>query len=114
MRAFITSHPFFDNYHTTTELYSICAYLFFSAVPTPESNQKKRKRKRDGGGRVDSEEDAEGKKKKKNENQRPNYFISIPITNPQVENSSAFGWEVVSVRLIKDLFSYAVQLSNRC
>lgn len=55
--------------------------------PTPESNQKKRKRKRDGGGRVDSEEDAEWKKKKKKENQRPNYFISIPITNPQISSA---------------------------
>lgn len=68
------------------ELISVCTYLF--VVPTPESNQKKRKRKRDGGGRVDSEEDAEGKKKKKKENQRPNYFISIPITNPKVDHCS--------------------------
>lgn len=45
--------------------------------------QKERKRKRgDHGGRVDSEEDAEMKKKKAS--QRPNYFVSIPITNKQV------------------------------
>ncbi|XP_068610046.1 A-kinase anchor protein 7-like [Brachionichthys hirsutus] len=49
-----------------------------------ESNQKKRKRKRgDAGGRVDSEEDAD-KKKPKKESQRPNYFLSIPITNTQI------------------------------
>ncbi|XP_074470923.1 A-kinase anchor protein 7 isoforms delta and gamma isoform X1 [Sebastes fasciatus] len=53
----------------------------------PESTQKKRKRKRgDCGGRVDSEEDAE-KKKKKKEIQRPNYFISIPITNTQISSA---------------------------
>ncbi|XP_060908272.1 A-kinase anchor protein 7-like isoform X2 [Labrus mixtus] len=51
------------------------------------SNEKRRKRKRgDNGGRVDSEEDAE-KKKKKNESQRPNYFVSIPITNPQISST---------------------------
>lgn len=32
---------------------------------------------------MDSEEDAE-KKKKKKESHRPNYFVSIPITNTQV------------------------------
>nr|XP_046228854.1 A-kinase anchor protein 7-like isoform X2 [Scatophagus argus] len=54
---------------------------------SPESTQKKRKRKRgDSGGRVDSEEDAE-KKKKKKENQRPNYFVSIPITNTQISSA---------------------------
>lgn len=55
---------------------------FFSPVTSSESTQEKRKRKRgDSGGRVDSEEDA---KKKKRESHRPNYFISIPITNTQV------------------------------
>lgn len=55
---------------------------FFSPVTSSESTQEKRKRKRgNSGGRVDSEEDA---KKKKRESQRPNYFISIPITNTQV------------------------------
>ncbi|XP_068199423.1 A-kinase anchor protein 7-like [Antennarius striatus] len=51
----------------------------------PESNQKKRKRG-DAGGRVDSEEDA-NKKKIKKESQRPNYFISIPITNAQIRSA---------------------------
>uniref|UniRef100_UPI0037E93032 A-kinase anchor protein 7-like isoform X2 n=1 Tax=Semicossyphus pulcher TaxID=241346 RepID=UPI0037E93032 len=50
--------------------------------PSPQSTQKKRKRGHSGG-RVDSEEDAE-KIKKKKESQRPNYFISIPITNKQI------------------------------
>ncbi|XP_036942164.1 A-kinase anchor protein 7-like isoform X2 [Acanthopagrus latus] len=51
-----------------------------------ESTEKKRKRKRgDSGGRVDSEEDAE--KKKKKECQRPNYFVSIPITNTQISSA---------------------------
>ncbi|KAM9338867.1 A-kinase anchor protein 7 [Symphorus nematophorus] len=55
--------------------------------PSPDSAQKKRKRKRgDSGGRVDSEEDAE-KKKKKKESRRPNYFISIPITNTQISSA---------------------------
>ncbi|XP_031177846.1 A-kinase anchor protein 7 isoform X2 [Sander lucioperca] len=54
---------------------------------SPESIQKKRKRKRgDIEGRVDSEEDAENKKKKK-ETKRPNYFISIPITNTQISSA---------------------------
>ncbi|XP_040920809.1 A-kinase anchor protein 7-like [Toxotes jaculatrix] len=55
--------------------------------PNPESTQKKRKRKRgDSGGRVDSEEDGD-KKKKKKESQRPNYFVSIPITNTQISSA---------------------------
>ncbi|KAI3363780.1 hypothetical protein L3Q82_001388 [Scortum barcoo] len=55
--------------------------------PSPDTTQKKRKRKRgDSGGRVDSEEDAD-KKKKKKESQRPNYFVSIPITNTQISSA---------------------------
>ncbi|XP_028996949.1 A-kinase anchor protein 7-like isoform X2 [Betta splendens] len=50
--------------------------------PNPESTQKKRKRG-DSGGRVDSEEDGD-KKKKKRESLRPNYFVSIPITNTEI------------------------------
>ncbi|XP_019947516.2 A-kinase anchor protein 7 isoform X1 [Paralichthys olivaceus] len=53
--------------------------------PIPESTQKKRKRG-DSGGRVDSEEDGD-KKKKKKDNQRPNYFVSIPITNTQISSA---------------------------
>ncbi|XP_069570558.1 A-kinase anchor protein 7-like isoform X4 [Brachyistius frenatus] len=54
------------------------------SLPDAESAERKRKRKRgDGGGRVDSEEDGD-KKKKKKESQRPNYFVSIPITNTQI------------------------------
>ncbi|XP_071335045.1 A-kinase anchor protein 7-like isoform X2 [Trachinotus anak] len=56
---------------------------------TPESTQRKRKRKRgDSGGRVDSEEDGD-KKKKKKEGHRPNYFVSIPITNTQISSAVA-------------------------
>ncbi|XP_051264549.1 A-kinase anchor protein 7 isoform X2 [Dicentrarchus labrax] len=63
--------------------------------PSQESTQKKRKRKRgDSGGRVDSEEDAE-KKKKKKESQRPNYFVSIPITNTQISSAVAEVQETV-------------------
>ncbi|XP_067427864.1 A-kinase anchor protein 7-like isoform X2 [Thunnus thynnus] len=55
--------------------------------PSQESTQKKRKRKRgDSGGPADSEEDAE-KKKKKKKSQRPNYFVSIPITNTQISSA---------------------------
>lgn len=54
-----------------------------------ESREKKRKRKRgECVGRVDSEEDGE-KKKKKKVNQRPNYFVSIPITNTQIGSAVA-------------------------
>ncbi|XP_034017805.1 A-kinase anchor protein 7 [Thalassophryne amazonica] len=53
---------------------------------SPESTQSKRKRKRGHtGGRVDSEEDAD--KKKKKGSQRPNYFVSVPITNPQISSA---------------------------
>lgn len=41
----------------------------------------KTKRKRGDSGRVEDEEDGEEKKK---ETTRPNYFISVPITNPEV------------------------------
>ncbi|CAK6962140.1 A-kinase anchor protein 7-like [Scomber scombrus] len=52
-----------------------------------ESTQKKRKRKRgDSGGQVDSEEGAD-KKKKMKESKRPNYFVSIPITNTQISSA---------------------------
>uniref|UniRef100_A0A1A8L4G3 A kinase (PRKA) anchor protein 7 n=1 Tax=Nothobranchius pienaari TaxID=704102 RepID=A0A1A8L4G3_9TELE len=55
--------------------------------PIPESSEKKRKRKRgDSRGRADSEEDGDQKKKKK-ESQRPNYFVSIPITNIQIKSA---------------------------
>ncbi|TWW69006.1 A-kinase anchor protein 7 isoform gamma [Takifugu flavidus] len=61
------------------------AWVFFSPVSSSESTQEKRKRKiRDGGRRVDREEDA---KKKKKQSQRPNYFISIPITNTQISSA---------------------------
>ncbi|XP_038149176.1 A-kinase anchor protein 7-like isoform X2 [Cyprinodon tularosa] len=55
--------------------------------PTLETAEKKRKRKRkrgDSGVRLDSEEDVDQKKKKKS--QRPNYFVSIPINNPQIKS----------------------------
>ncbi|XP_056150530.1 A-kinase anchor protein 7 [Lampris incognitus] len=53
--------------------------------PSQESTQKKRKRKR--GDNLGSEEDAEKKKKKKKESPRPNYFVSIPITNTQISSA---------------------------
>ncbi|XP_053744271.1 A-kinase anchor protein 7-like isoform X2 [Synchiropus splendidus] len=54
--------------------------------PDQISTEKKRKRKRgESGARVDSEEDREMKKKK--EIQRPNYFVSIPIINPQIKST---------------------------
>ncbi|XP_028461482.1 A-kinase anchor protein 7 isoform X1 [Perca flavescens] len=53
---------------------------------SPESIQKRKRKRGDIEGRVDSEEDAENKKKKK-ETKRPNYFISIPITNTQISST---------------------------
>ncbi|XP_030638460.1 A-kinase anchor protein 7 [Chanos chanos] len=53
---------------------------------TSESSLKK-KRKRGESGRVESEEDGEKKKKKKKESYRPNYFVSIPITNQKIKES---------------------------
>ncbi|KAJ3581141.1 hypothetical protein NHX12_017001, partial [Muraenolepis orangiensis] len=53
------------------------------AFTKTESTQKKRKRKRgDIPGRLDSEEEEKNKKQK--QSQRPNYFVSIPITNAQI------------------------------
>ncbi|XP_043074908.1 A-kinase anchor protein 7-like isoform X2 [Puntigrus tetrazona] len=49
-----------------------------------ESSTKK-KRKRGDSGRVESEED--GDKKKKKEAARPNYFVSVPITNPEIKRA---------------------------
>ncbi|XP_016295256.1 A-kinase anchor protein 7-like [Sinocyclocheilus anshuiensis] len=46
-----------------------------------ESSVKK-KRKRGDSARVESEEDGE---KKKKETARPNYFVSVPITNPEIK-----------------------------
>ncbi|XP_051511306.1 A-kinase anchor protein 7 isoform X3 [Myxocyprinus asiaticus] len=51
-----------------------------------ESSVKK-KRKRGESGRVGSEEDGDGKKKKKKETARPNYFVSVPITNPKIKQT---------------------------
>ncbi|XP_053300548.1 A-kinase anchor protein 7 isoform X2 [Pleuronectes platessa] len=62
--------------------------------PNPESTKNKRKRGGGIGGRVDSEEDGD-KKKKKKENQRPNYFVSIPITNTQISSAVAEFQEAV-------------------
>ncbi|XP_062267777.1 A-kinase anchor protein 7-like isoform X2 [Platichthys flesus] len=64
------------------------------AFPNPESTKNKRKRGGGIGGRVDSEEDGD-KKKKKKENQRPNYFVSIPITNTQISSAVAEVQEAV-------------------
>ncbi|XP_022626216.1 A-kinase anchor protein 7 isoform X2 [Seriola dumerili] len=61
--------------------------------PSSESTQRKRKRG-ESGGRVDSEEDGD-KKKKKKESQRPNYFVSIPITNTDISSAVAEVQEVV-------------------
>ncbi|XP_052390640.1 A-kinase anchor protein 7 isoform X5 [Carassius gibelio] len=45
----------------------------------------KKKRKRGDGARVETEED--GEKKKKKETARPNYFVSVPITNPEIKQA---------------------------
>ncbi|XP_077366105.1 A-kinase anchor protein 7-like isoform X2 [Festucalex cinctus] len=48
-----------------------------------ECGRKQRKR----GRRADSEQDAEKSQKKKKQIQRPNYFVSIPITNMQISSA---------------------------
>ncbi|XP_019729306.1 A-kinase anchor protein 7 [Hippocampus comes] len=53
------------------------------SVTKQESGKKNRKR----GRRVDSEQDAEKTKKKKKQTLRPNYFVSIPITNTQISSA---------------------------
>ncbi|XP_026089666.1 A-kinase anchor protein 7 isoform X1 [Carassius auratus] len=45
----------------------------------------KKKRKRGDGARVETEED--GEKKKKKETARPNYFVSVPIMNPEIKQA---------------------------
>uniref|UniRef100_A0A8C6WJQ4 A-kinase anchor protein 7 n=1 Tax=Neogobius melanostomus TaxID=47308 RepID=A0A8C6WJQ4_9GOBI len=58
-------------------------------LPVTNTDTKQKKRKRgEIGGRGDSEEDV-GKKKKKKESKRPNYFVSIPITNQQISSAVA-------------------------
>ncbi|XP_061560315.1 A-kinase anchor protein 7-like [Phycodurus eques] len=52
------------------------------SVAKQESGKRNRKR----GRRVDSEQDAE-KTKKKKQTQRPNYFVSIPITNTRIRSA---------------------------
>ncbi|TRY84447.1 hypothetical protein DNTS_035812, partial [Danionella cerebrum] len=60
-----------------------------------ESNAKKKKRKKRklGGTRAvgveedDEDDDDEEKKKKKQGSNRPNYFISVPITNPEIKQA---------------------------
>lgn len=78
-----------DTYPFFCHIYFLRKYSqFFSPVTSSESTQEARKRKRgDSGGQVDSEEDA---KKKKRQSQRPNFFISIPITNTQVKIKCIF------------------------
>ncbi|KAL7889039.1 hypothetical protein AOLI_G00040130 [Acnodon oligacanthus] len=49
------------------------------------STEKKRKRAEKG--RVESEEDREKEKKKKKGSPRPNYFVSIPITNQKIKQA---------------------------
>ncbi|XP_046877085.1 A-kinase anchor protein 7 isoform X3 [Hypomesus transpacificus] len=56
--------------------------------------EKQRKRRRGESGRVDSEEDAE-KKRLKKETLRPNYFVSIPITNSKISEGVADVQEAV-------------------
>ncbi|XP_037393507.1 A-kinase anchor protein 7 isoform X4 [Pygocentrus nattereri] len=46
-----------------------------------------KKRKRAAKGRAESEEDGEKEKKKKKGSPRPNYFVSIPITNQKIKQA---------------------------
>lgn len=55
--------------------------FFFSSVHATSEINIKKKRKRTTGKEI--EEGSETKKKKKRQYQ-PNYFISLPITNPEV------------------------------
>ncbi|XP_054617191.1 A-kinase anchor protein 7-like isoform X2 [Dunckerocampus dactyliophorus] len=57
-----------------------------SSKTIPKRESRKKRKRAGSGGRVDSEEDAETTKKKK-PSQRPNYFVSIPITNSQISSA---------------------------
>ncbi|KAM9495323.1 A-kinase anchor protein 7 isoform 2-T2 [Clarias gariepinus] len=62
----------------------------------PEAKGKA-KRKRKGRGCAENEEDEEKEKKKKKDSPRPNYFVSIPITNPKIKQ----GVEVVQAEVLQ-------------
>ncbi|XP_073711915.1 A-kinase anchor protein 7-like isoform X2 [Misgurnus anguillicaudatus] len=53
---------------------------------TSTESSVKKKRKRGESGRVESEEDGD-KKKQKKETSRPNYFVSVPITNLKIKQA---------------------------
>ncbi|KAL7872564.1 hypothetical protein SRHO_G00075470 [Serrasalmus rhombeus] len=62
------------------------APVVFSYVAGGETSAEK-KRKRAAKGRPESEEDGEKEKKKKKGSPRPNYFVSIPITNQKIKQA---------------------------
>lgn len=62
---------------------------------------------------MDSEEDGD-KKKKKKENQRPNYFVSIPITNTQVRNDCIYFYILLSLEIMLEsahISSWVLQIT---
>ncbi|TNN42390.1 A-kinase anchor protein 7 isoform gamma [Liparis tanakae] len=60
--------------------------LGFSSSKSAQTERERKRKRGDNGGRVDSEEDAEMKKKKR-ESQRPNFFVSIPITDTRISSA---------------------------
>ncbi|XP_067098420.1 A-kinase anchor protein 7-like isoform X1 [Osmerus mordax] len=79
---------------------SVMSELPFSSAPSwkdlgfTSPEEKQRKRRRGASGPVESEEDAE-KKRLKKETLRPNYFVSIPITNSKISEGVADVQEAV-------------------
>lgn len=63
-----------------------CGFVLSILDSNPEVRGK-RKGKRKERGHRENEEDGEKEKKKKKDNPRPNYFVSIPITNQKVQRS---------------------------
>ncbi|XP_058248767.1 A-kinase anchor protein 7 isoform X1 [Hemibagrus wyckioides] len=63
---------------TSTEVWK---ELGFSGPEAKEKTKGKRKKR----GRAENEEDGEKEKKKKKDSPRPNYFVSIPITNQKIK-----------------------------
>uniref|UniRef100_A0A673KEW9 A-kinase anchor protein 7-like n=1 Tax=Sinocyclocheilus rhinocerous TaxID=307959 RepID=A0A673KEW9_9TELE len=73
-----------NNSVSTQQQHNTTQQMNTTKVSSAESSVKK-KRKRGDGARVESEED--GEKKKKKETARPNYFVSVPITNPEIKQA---------------------------
>lgn len=68
-----------------TEKYEFCTSLVCDGGFSISVSSAEAKGKRKGRGHAENEEDGEKEKRKKKDSPRPNYFVSVPITNPKVQ-----------------------------